>query len=137
MNDRIDGLEAAMGVSTGWASPTPPPPIERTCVLCGETSPHVRHALIRWLSGAPFGSGPRCPDAGACWQRVMAQGDEWLLDDGRPARDGSGVEQPATLSDKATSGSRGLLPGKVRPEPAEEPAEELDFGEAPELVGKP
>lgn len=47
------------------------------CVLCGNESPAVSMALIRWSERdekkpthpRPFGYGPRCDDRAACLER--------------------------------------------------------------------
>ena len=52
-----------------------------TCCLCGAWGRDVRVALIRWRTGEPFGSGPRCKDEVSCRQRVLEQGEEWLVAD--------------------------------------------------------
>ena len=85
--------------ATGWALPP-----GRVCVLCGHEGHDVRHGLIRWRQGVPYGSGPRWVDHEACHRRTTEQGEDWPVDDGRPA-------------------------GPVRASIDEEP--ELDFGEGP------
>ena len=95
----------------GWAVPSPVLP---TCVLCGHQGPDVRHGLIRWRDGDPFGSGPRCQDHGGCHDRVMAQGEEWPVADGRPR---GGVPRGT------------VAPSAPMPEPST--IGELDFGVAP------
>jgi hypothetical protein len=102
--------------SAGWSVP------RRQCVLCGDTGYHVAHGLIRRRGGDPFGSGPRCDDPAACWQRVMDQGEEW------PAADGQPIRPPAQPSELPASSQ--LLPDReIGPTSA---VEELDFGTAPE-----
>lgn len=102
--------------AAGWA---PSRAVPAQCVLCGGISPDVRHALIRFRDGDPYGSGPRCHDAAACWDRVMAQGEEWLVDDGR-ARGG---QRPAPPEPPVPDGSSIV--------------EELDFGSAPQAEAVP
>ena len=96
----------------GWSvEPLDPATLETTCLLCGQHDRDVAFMLIEWHEGDPFGSGPRCRDHDACWQRVTDRGEEWLCSDGRP------LQAPA----RQESGS-----GQA---PAEE---QLDFGSAPE-----
>ena len=111
--------------SPGWSVPPPTPP-GHVCVLCGEDSPKVAHALILWRSGKPFGSGPRCPDREACWARVMDAGEEWLLADGRPRYATPGTDHAS------------IMHPSVEPDAEDMPADipdALDFGEAPEAEG--
>ncbi|CAN5769229.1 hypothetical protein BH23CHL8_BH23CHL8_26290 [soil metagenome] len=98
----------------GWSVASPVLP---TCVLCGHQGPDVRHGLIRWRDGDPFGSGPRCHDHGACHERVLANGDQWPIEYGRVKGPGRREDIPETI-----------------PGPQPEPVEELDFGTAPEAT---
>ena len=98
-------------MSIGWATTAQS---TRQCVLCGHAGPGVEHALIRWRDGDPFGSGPRCHDHDACHERCLANGDAWLVHDGRP----SGVASSMGNALAATQ-----MPDGSRIEP-------LDFGEA-------
>lgn len=71
---------------------------DQQCELCGVTSTDVTVAIIRWREGSErFGTTLRCRDHEACWERVMAIGDEWLVADGRPRRPGV-VEFPKVLA---------------------------------------
>jgi hypothetical protein len=107
-----------MSGTPGWSlPPQPSEPAAKTCILCGEQSPEVRHELIRWRTGpSRYGSGPRCRDRDACWERAMAIGEDWLVADDRPMR---------RVADGGANHSETMTT-----EPAE--AEELDFGTAPE-----
>jgi hypothetical protein len=90
--------------------------LPQTCILCGELGPEVRHELIRWRTGpSRYGSGPRCADRDACWERAMAIGEDWLVADDRPMRRDT-IE-------------REDIPRAMTAEPVEEL---LDFGQAPE-----
>ena len=103
--------------ATGWGQ-SPPAPQLFVCVLCGQQGPEVRHGLLRFRDGEPYGWGPRCRDTDACHARVLALGDEWLLDDGRP---------------RGSSNPRADHPG-IMPAAETDHAGELDFGQAPEAV---
>ena len=109
----------------GWALQSAP---LQTCILCGHEGPDVRHGLIRWRDGDPFGSGPRCKDRDACWQRVMDQDEDWPVDDGR--RRGRVVEPVVKVGADRADFIPGIIP---EPEPAQVP--ELDFGAPPEASG--
>lgn len=114
-----------MGDTTGWATAT----VLTTCVLCGDTGPDVRHGLIHWRDGAPYGFGPRCRDHGACWDRCLAQGEEWPVADGRPR----GVARHVK-ADRPVASPRGAEEPPSEAGVSQAPVEELDFGTGPEAV---
>jgi len=97
----------------------PWPVVPAICVLCGATGPEVRMMLIRWREGDPYGSGPRCSDAEGCWTRCLANGDDWPVDDSRPAR----ARAPGPVESHSL---RNIPP----PDPQIDD-DDLDFGEAP------
>ena len=55
-------------------------PVNRECGLCGERSPDVRTALVRWLDGS-FDAVDRCRDVESCFRRVTSRGETWPLSD--------------------------------------------------------
>ena len=54
-----------------------------TCILCGREDRDIRVAAIKWIAEPVYGYGPRCPDRRGCHDRVIANGDEWLVNDGQ------------------------------------------------------
>jgi hypothetical protein len=80
-----------------------------SCVLCGAESSDVETGLIRWRTGEPFSSAPRCRDRDGCHGRVLSLGDEWLVDDGRPALPPKAAPRPGpTLSDEEFAAAAGI-----------------------------
>jgi len=145
----------APATGSGLWQPQPVPP--RQCVMCGAEGRDVATTALRFREGEPYGYGPRCRDHEACWRRCLDNGDEWLIDDGRPARvSDRGADHPGSMTDGAGSGivsghSSGNDPtqedadiiggpatdvsGSDRldegPEIGNDEPELLDFGEAP------
>lgn len=55
---------------------------ETTCLLCGETSHDVRPRVVAWreqLHGSEYQVIPRCSRTHECRERVLLQGEEWLV----------------------------------------------------------
>jgi len=60
------------------------------CLLCGADAGEITVSLVEWrepVDHRRWQDLPRCRDAEACWTRVVAAlGEEWQVNDGRPAR---------------------------------------------------
>lgn len=60
------------------------------CLLCGADTGEVTIRLVEWrepIPGRRYESLPRCRDVEGCWGRVAGVlGEDWPVNDGRPAR---------------------------------------------------